>query len=367
MKFLFICSRLEPGHCGVGDYTRRLAGELIRMGHSSTIIALNDHLQNLPANELNNQNDGDTKIPVLRLSKNEPWNSKIGHLGKLVETCRPDIVSLQYVPHGYQQKGLPFEFANRLSTLPKAIHWHVMLHELWIGFGKLSEVKRNVISLGQRIVLKRILNSLAPSLITTSTSRYGKRLPRQNIKLLPLFSNIAPCAAPNINRDDRHNNAAVFGAFSRDVESFASQLNVVAKLAEVTGKLPRLNLLGRRSASPEHLDAAIEILGSDAIVDLGPLSESELSKQLSKMDLGISRADAELFPKSGSTLAFLEHGIPVLLRGDRTSSLDLEQSEYGSLIYFSDDSFSILPARGEIRSGVSQVADRFLKLIDSAT
>ena len=41
MKLIFICGSLEPGRDGVGDYTRRLAGELIRQGHQIAIIALN--------------------------------------------------------------------------------------------------------------------------------------------------------------------------------------------------------------------------------------------------------------------------------------------------------------------------------------
>ncbi|MBC8041217.1 MAG: hypothetical protein H7Y06_11790, partial [Opitutaceae bacterium] len=42
MKILFFCTSLELGCDGVGDYTRRLAGECAARGHDCTLIALND-------------------------------------------------------------------------------------------------------------------------------------------------------------------------------------------------------------------------------------------------------------------------------------------------------------------------------------
>lgn len=43
MDILFICGSVEPGKDGVGDYTRRLSGELIRIGHEVKILSLCDH------------------------------------------------------------------------------------------------------------------------------------------------------------------------------------------------------------------------------------------------------------------------------------------------------------------------------------
>jgi hypothetical protein len=42
MKVLFICGSAQPQRCGVGDYSRRLAGELIRQGHKASIVSLMD-------------------------------------------------------------------------------------------------------------------------------------------------------------------------------------------------------------------------------------------------------------------------------------------------------------------------------------
>jgi hypothetical protein len=40
MRIVFLCFSLEPGRDGVGDYTRALAGELIRPGHEVCAVAM---------------------------------------------------------------------------------------------------------------------------------------------------------------------------------------------------------------------------------------------------------------------------------------------------------------------------------------
>jgi hypothetical protein len=40
LNIVFLCGSLQPGRDGVGVYTRRLAGEVIRQGHQASIISL---------------------------------------------------------------------------------------------------------------------------------------------------------------------------------------------------------------------------------------------------------------------------------------------------------------------------------------
>lgn len=42
MKLLFLCTSLEPGRDGVGDYVRLLAEACIEAGHECRLLALND-------------------------------------------------------------------------------------------------------------------------------------------------------------------------------------------------------------------------------------------------------------------------------------------------------------------------------------
>ena len=43
MRIVFLCGSLEQGRDGVGDYTRKLAGQLIRCGHNVVAVSLNDN------------------------------------------------------------------------------------------------------------------------------------------------------------------------------------------------------------------------------------------------------------------------------------------------------------------------------------
>ena len=65
MKICFICGSLEPGKDGVGDYSRRLAGELIRLGHQASIISINDSF--VASIDEVFQMDEDTCISCLRI------------------------------------------------------------------------------------------------------------------------------------------------------------------------------------------------------------------------------------------------------------------------------------------------------------
>src|ERR1700679_2438430 len=105
MRIAFICSSLEPGRDGVGDYTRRLAGELIRQKHPSVIIGLND--TKISEIMSGSQEMEGTPIPVLRLPSMLPWKERETIARKWLNDFDPDWVSLQYVCFGFHIKGLP--------------------------------------------------------------------------------------------------------------------------------------------------------------------------------------------------------------------------------------------------------------------
>src|SRR5690606_23289428 len=95
MKILFICGALEEGKDGVGDYTRRLAGELVRHGHQATIIAYNDrHISTIMDSV---QQDGDTAVQVLRLPSVLKAKEKVKLSRDYAQQFQPDWISLQLV------------------------------------------------------------------------------------------------------------------------------------------------------------------------------------------------------------------------------------------------------------------------------
>ena len=103
MKILFICGSLEPGKDGVGDYTRRLAGELIKQNTVIEIISLNDkYIKQIWEGT---QEDGVQRIPVLRLPASCPWDKRLQKAKERIDSFEPEWLSLQYVAFAFNNKG----------------------------------------------------------------------------------------------------------------------------------------------------------------------------------------------------------------------------------------------------------------------
>ena len=136
MKTAFLCSSLERGRDGVGDYTRRLASELIRQGHPSIAISLNDTHISDPVFEL--QKIEGNSVSVLRLPGTMPWQERASTARKWLDAFNPDWVSLQFVPFGFHPKGLPFGLSRHLKSIIglRPLHW--MFHELWVLWNSTS-------------------------------------------------------------------------------------------------------------------------------------------------------------------------------------------------------------------------------------
>src|SRR5207253_4173313 len=69
VRVTFICSSLEPGRDGVGDYSRRLAYALERQGHAAQLVGLNDR-------HLSVDEDGVDHTTV-RLAASTKWATRI--------------------------------------------------------------------------------------------------------------------------------------------------------------------------------------------------------------------------------------------------------------------------------------------------
>ena len=93
MRILFLCSCLEPGRDGVGDYTRRLAEECAMLGHECALAALNDSFVRTTSEE---KQGG---LPTLRLAR----GSDYGAVADFRKKFAPDWISLQLVAYGLHQ------------------------------------------------------------------------------------------------------------------------------------------------------------------------------------------------------------------------------------------------------------------------
>ncbi len=311
MRIIFLCGSLEPSHDGVGDYTLRLAGELCRQGHQVSAIALHDKLLRQKVVETKSDNKTE-KIKSLRLSNRLTWKERITLASEFIKRENPEWISLQYVPFSFQDKGLPIGLAKGLKEIGHGRNWHIMFHELWVGMEMNSSFKMKLWGFFQRKTIQYIINSLSPKVIHTQCSLYREHLIRlgYQVKYLPLFGNIPVLNKNNLQKKGDKLVFVVFGTIHPNVpiEVFIKKL---ADLSEKQSKEVFVTFIGRNG--PEL--AKWTSLLAEKHIQYKQLDEQpvdSISKVLSEADYGISSNPVILLEKSGTTVAMIEHGLPVI-------------------------------------------------------
>lgn len=190
MKIVFLCGCLEPGRDGVGDYTKRLATELINQGHNATVISLND---TFIREVFEGYEQSNIDLLLLRIPSNLSNRRKTQLVKEWIKKYDPDWISLQFVIYAYHAKGLPFKMNKFLADVgEERRRWHIMFHEIWIGFSRISSFKHKTIGWFQKLIIASLVKTLKPRIVTTSNILYRLILKSNGIasEILPLFSNI---------------------------------------------------------------------------------------------------------------------------------------------------------------------------------
>ncbi|GAB2580967.1 glycosyltransferase family protein [Spirosoma areae] len=336
MKIVFFCGSLEPGRDGVGDYTRKLAGELIRQNHQAAIIALNDkYLQNIVEESI--QVDGTQEITTLRLSHQLSWEARRIKIIEFIEYISPHWLSLQYVPYSFHSKGLPFNLVIQLKKLGKNYLWHIMFHETWVGIKSQSPITHNFYKFFQKKIAKFLTLSLTPKSVSTSNRLYQLVLEHIGIKahILTLFSNISVTQIDSEfvaytyeslgikeNELNKYLFVGVFGSIhsTSDLENII--YNEIISAREYNKKIIVLGF-GRI----RNVDGLLQLkeLFKDKIdvFYLGELPEYHVSSLLQILDKGVSCTPEEYISKSGVYAAMRLHNLQVL----STSSMHIPKYE----------------------------------------
>ncbi|WP_190300261.1 glycosyltransferase family protein [Rufibacter hautae] len=352
----------------MGDYTRRLAGELIRQAHQVTVIALNDKYCSAPL--LETQIASGISIQVVRLPTGLSNQTRFSIAREHLEEFAPDCISLQYVPFAFHDKGLPFFMNLFLKELTKGSKLHIMFHELWVGVDGEVGFKRSLLKQAQKLLIKDLLRRTTPDHITTTIDIYKKQLPQPKTRLLPLFGNIPIVPVDGYARkQEDHLRIAHFGSFTGLLDDFRSQVLFLSKAAHSKGLKAELVAFGEGGPHAEAaLTAASLVLGKGNVHELGRLPPPEISLQLQLADVGISRSDFILSGKSGATLAMLEHGLPVLLRGKMPLEI-LDPASTGLFtdqLLFCDSGFEAVFAKKAPKPRLQVVAQKYIEFLNQA-
>lgn len=343
MRILFLCSCLKSGRDGVGDYTLRIAEELMRLGHQPAIIAVHDrHISRI-------DKIGDTNIPLLRFPANLPWRHRITAASRSIEEFNPDWISLQFVPYGFDERGISWMLGRNLRRIVRDRRLHVMFHELWIGAHCGAPLKDRLIGFVQRRCIIGMIDEIGPDVVTTSNEPYIRLLEGAGVSAtrLPLFGNIP--LAKDADRDwlekemrsanlpSWNQNRGTFWIFAlfgtlHPIWSPEPLLSYLAKAAELAGRRVIIASIGRLGPG-ESLWQRIssEYSGAFQFIHLGEQTADRVSEFLSAADFGIAASPWELVEKSGTVATMVEHGLPVIVNrddvrfagGERTNSSDL--------------------------------------------
>lgn len=310
LNVVFICSSLEPGHDGVGDYTRRLAAALNKAGHSCAILSLND--RHITGEVAQLQHADDMDVPVMRLSAGIEINHRFERAKAWINEFDPQWLSLQFVPFGYHPKGLKLGLGSLLASLSHTANWHIMFHELWVGIAREESVKLKIWGLAQRFLTKSLVRKLAPKLVHTQTHLYQALLARigVNAAYLPLFGNIPVIRQSCQNSSEGRILLVVFGAIHNraPITQFAQE---AAAYANRSGIQISLKILGRGNSEQQRWAGAFKKNSLDVEL-LGEQPTERISEILSAATFGLSATALAVIEKSGSYAAMREHGLPVI-------------------------------------------------------
>ncbi len=310
---LFICGSLQPGADGIGDYTRRIAGELKRKGCKVSIIAFNDKQTNLVVSE--SQIVDNTKVDVLRLPMTLKDKHKMNLAKEWMDLHNPEWISIQFVVYAFNNRGLPIFFGKEMKKLSAGRKVHIMFHELWLGVEKYPSSKDRLYGIFQKTIVKSMVKKLRPLVVHSHSAPYLKLLQFNGIdaKQLKIISNIPVIheqIKPRQLMADGSLKFLVFGYISPNapIEDFISELKVVALQKHFK---PELIFSGRNGGSLNKWTSILDKFQIPYSVR-GVLSFEELSDLMIEVDVGISTTPFLLYEKSGSVAAMFKHGISVI-------------------------------------------------------
>jgi hypothetical protein len=312
MNILFVCTSLEPGRDGVGDYARLLAEACIDAGHSCALLAVNDGF--VTHSHIQIQCDRHYELECFRLTSKEPWSTRLQHAIAFVQKCNPDWVSWQIVPYGFGPKGVIPSEANAMRVLGRGRRVHVMLHELWIGLAKGEPFKNRFWGWFQQRGLRSFVSALQPALIHTTNAIYQTVLTRDegwHAELLPLFGNIpiTELVPPKAEPDKWI--GGIFGTVHPQFDPHPC-MDILIEGARASRRTVRMLGIGRLGPHGEALfhDLENEFRGIAEFVIVGERSPPEISRLLQSIDFGVATHPWALLGKSGVVAALIDHGLP---------------------------------------------------------
>jgi len=312
-KILFITNNFPPIIDGVGDYTYRLAKNLVSQGFEVSIICSEktDIINNKGKLSLEN-------IIVLPIVKT--WDSNgLKSIKNVFKDKTYDYISLQYVPFSFNKKGLPILLGKNLKNIFPNANWHIMFHELWVAMEIGASFKSKTHGYAQKQLINGLIKTLKPSLINTHCNLYKHQINQlgHNATILPLFSNIVKSKqkANHIksNKEKKTLVLSVFGSihYGAPVSSFLDELLQVTQSDSNEFFKIKFIFIGNCGSHVEEWTSVLKDYNIEFKIT-GKLNEHDISNYFSNTDFGITTTPYLLVEKSGTVAAMLQHNLNVI-------------------------------------------------------
>lgn len=313
MKILFITNNLPPIVDGVGDYTYNIAKQFAKHEHEVYIVCRKDL-------RINIEIEGIMVLPIV-----ENWNFRCYKpIVKVIKENRIDIVSLQYVPHGFHLKGLPFSIVKLTNEINKTqSKLFTFFHEVYVEEGK-GRLKRYVLSKLMQSISKRVKDN--SDYLATSIEYYGDMIKKlssrkKDISIIPIASNIPETKMSEddlavLKKEIAPNNETIISFFG--LRNIQTSIDAISELKN-DGYNLKIVLIGKTQCS------SVNNLPKDTF-KTGILDIVEIDKYFKISDIFILPQD-NIYGcsfKSGSFVAGMRNRLPIITAKGKLTSNELK-------------------------------------------
>lgn len=360
MNILFICGSAEPGKDGVGDYIRRLCGELSRTGHKAQILSLCDKHASRFFTEI--QFVQSNSVLVSRIPIGSTYKQQKACAQEILNTTQVDWISLQFVPYSFHSKGLPFWLPRFLTQLKGTHQWHFMFHELWIGLEREATFKKKCVGFFQKRLIVKLQKRIEPKVVHTQSKIYQHYLSKIAVTAdyLPLFGNVCVTASKTVDPE-----ILVFVVFAtiHDNAPFEDLIIDLKKEISYINQEVKFIFIGRHGSMLPNWTSILDKYEIQYEV-VGSSHEDKISQVLMNGDYGISSTPYKISDKSGVLAAMREHQLKIISVAKPWIDRDDILVSFDDIIPYHKGNLQLISSP-EIRTNrLSNVCDTFLKSIN---